>query len=473
MKRWLFALLCLPMVVLAGTLPDLGDSSQSVLTPADEIRLGRRAMQDIRQQPDFDNDPELTDYLNALGYRLVANSDQNSLDFHFFAIRDSTLNAFSMPGGYVGINTGLIEATHNESELAGVMGHEIAHVTQHHVARMIEAQSRGVLPSLGMLALSILAARANPQAAGGGIMATEGLMAQKQLDFSRDNEREADRLGMRTMQRAGFDPHAMVTFFQRLQQATRLDEAHAIAYLQTHPLTSERIADMQNRVAALPPVPVSDSIEYRLLREKLRVDDLPAETAPLVILNAIQQHQFHHADSQQYALASAWLHAGQPEKAWGVWQTLAHSNVHSPVIDMLGIRIQADQRHDQAVQQMYADARLRYPDYLPLATGYATWLLNHHQPGQALSIVNTALQTSPDNALLYRLQSRGYAAEGHIFLSHYAQARSLYHDDAPQQAIAQLQIALKSTDATFYNLSEAEADMQQWQQEIQLQKGGH
>lgn len=473
MKRWLFALLSLPLAAWAGSLPDLGDSSQSVLTPADEIRLGRQAMQDIRQQPDFNNDPELSDYLNSLGYRLVANSDQNQLAFHFFAIRDNTLNAFSMPGGYVGINTGLIEATRNESELAGVMGHEIAHVTQHHVARMIEAQSRGMLPSLGMLALSILAARSNPEAAGGSIMATEGLMAQKQLDFSRDNEREADRLGIRTMQRAGFDPHAMVTFFQRLQQATRLDEAHAIAYLQTHPLTSERIADMQNRVTDLPPVAVTDSIEYRLLREKLRVEDLPAEKAPAVILDAIRRHEFQHTDSQQYALASAWLRDGQPEKAWPVWQTLQASGSHSPVIDMLGIRILNAMQNDKAVQQMYADACLRYPHYLPLATSYAAFLVNHHQSALALRNVNQELQTYPDDTRLYQLQSQAYAALGHAFLSHYAQALALYHDDEPERAIAQLKIALRSSDATFYNLSAAEADMQQWQQEVQQQNGKH
>ncbi len=471
MKRWLVVFLYLPMMLASATnLPDLGDSSQSVLTPADEIRLGREAMLDIRKQADYDNDPELSDYLNAIGYRLVANSDENVLAFHFFAIRDNTLNAFSIPGGYVAINTGLIEATRNESELAGVMGHEIAHVTQHHIARMLEAQSQGLLPSLGMMALSLLAARSNPQTAGGGIMATEGLMVQKQLDFSRDNEREADRLGMQTMQRTGFDPHAMVTFFQRLQQATKLDERNAIAYLQTHPLTSERIADMENRVANQPPVTVTDSVEYRLLREKLRVEDLPVDRAPAIIQDKIRRQAFTHPDTAHYALASAWLRAGQPDPAWQAWQTLKADHIDSPLIDMLGIRILQAQHNDQNTQALYHSALTQYPDYVPLITGYAEFLLNHQHIQTAQQWLQHALTTYPDNARLYQLQSRAYTLQGHDFLGHFSQAQALYHDEQLDQAIEQLQLALKAHDANFYQQSTAEAQLKQWRAENNLGK---
>ncbi|MFN7834452.1 MAG: M48 family metallopeptidase, partial [Burkholderiaceae bacterium] len=257
--------------VSASELPVLGDADASDLSPAMERRLGEVVMRDYRASGVVYDDREATEFLNRLGARIVAAMPNASGDFEFFLVKDNTLNAFALPGGYVGVHSGLIAAAQNESELASVLAHEIGHVTQRHIARMFGRQRQGNLLAMGAMALAVLAARSNPQASAGIAAAGTGLAAQQQLSFSRDAEREADRVGYQALLAGGFDSTAMVGFFTRLQQSTRQYENNAPVYLRTHPLTTERIADIQNR--AVPPqrLPRSDNLEYQLLRAKMRV----------------------------------------------------------------------------------------------------------------------------------------------------------------------------------------------------------
>ena len=257
--------------VPAQTLPELGDASGALLSPQMERRIGEQAMREIRRQPDFIDDPDLTEYINAVGHRIVAAADTRQ-DFEFFLVNDKTVNAFSMPGGFVGVNTGLLLAAQTESELAGVLGHEVAHVTQHHIARMIGKQDQMSIPLLAALVLGLLAARSNPDVTQAVIAGAGATSIQSQLNYSRDFEREADRIGFQYLQQAGFDVGGMATFFERLQKATRLYENNAPAYLRTHPLTTERIADMQNRAQTAAYKQAPDSIEFQLVRAKLRAE---------------------------------------------------------------------------------------------------------------------------------------------------------------------------------------------------------
>lgn len=264
----IFLLLCFPFAT-ADDLPNLGDVSQNAMSPLEENKLGEQIMLDIRQDPSYFDDPEVTEYLNNLGYRLVSASPDNTLDFHFFTIRDNTLNAFALPGGYIGVHTGLIVAAQSESELASVLAHEIGHVVQHHLARMLARQQQNTLPTMAALAVAVLAARSNPQVSQAAMATAQAASVQTQLDFTREHEREADRVGLQILSKAGFDTRAMPAFFERLQRASRLYENNAPTYLRTHPLTSERIADIDNRVAEMPYKQVRDSLDFQLLRAKL------------------------------------------------------------------------------------------------------------------------------------------------------------------------------------------------------------
>jgi predicted Zn-dependent protease len=197
MKTSLLSLLfTLPLIAYADGLPDLGDVSQEIISPQIERQIGEQSMFQIRASNTYLDDPEISDYLNHLGGRLVANSTEPGDAFEFFAINDDAINAFALPGGFVGVNTGLILLAQDESELASVLGHEISHVTQHHYARMVYGQRYDSLAALATLAVAILAARNSPDAATAGIVGAQAGTIQHQLNFTRQNEREADRFGL-------------------------------------------------------------------------------------------------------------------------------------------------------------------------------------------------------------------------------------------------------------------------------------
>jgi predicted Zn-dependent protease len=243
-------LLTIPGVPAQG-LPELGEPSQAAFTPSQERLLGRSIMREARRDPTYYDDAEVTDYISRVGNRLAARGSDVRQEFEFFMMRDPQINAFALPGGFIGVHTGLIMAAQSESEMAGVVAHEISHVTQRHIARMINNQQSNQWLEIAALALAILAARSNSQVAEAAAAIGPALAVQQQLNFSRDFEREADRIGLQLLEKAGFDPQGMGQFFERLQRATRIYEGGAPSYLRTHPVTFERIADMQNRAQEL------------------------------------------------------------------------------------------------------------------------------------------------------------------------------------------------------------------------------
>ena len=237
--------------VLDLNLPALGSAGSETLSPADEYRLGTQLMTRVRADPTYLNDPEISEYLGRLGYQLVSHAHTSTYNFEFFAIRDETLNAFALPGGYIAMHTGTIIAAQSESELAGVLAHEISHVAQRHIARMIEGQRSNLAITLGSVLLANPRRACPAEALGGNAaaaiaMGSQAAMIQSQLNYSQNAEREADRMGIATLYSAGFDPHGMEDFFSRLQSTNRYYRSAAPAYLSTHPLTTERMADMEN-----------------------------------------------------------------------------------------------------------------------------------------------------------------------------------------------------------------------------------
>ena len=253
-------------------LPDLGDVSQATLTPLMERRMGETIMREVRSDRAYYEEPEATDYVNQLGNRLAARSADARQEFDFFLMQDPQINAFALPGGFIGVNTGLLFAAQSESEVAGVIAHEISHVTQRHIARMIAQEKQGTVTTLASIAAAILLSRVSSDAAQAAFMFGQASAVQGQLNFTRDNEREADRVGLQLLDKAGFDPRGMASFFERLQRATGVYETAAPSYLRTHPLTFERIADIQNRLQELPYRQIPDSVEFQLVRAKLRSD---------------------------------------------------------------------------------------------------------------------------------------------------------------------------------------------------------
>ncbi len=264
-----------PAMVQAQNLPTLGDTSREDLSPLAERKLGEQIMSVVRRDPDYMDDAPVSEYLNRLGNKMLeARPDargETNFNFEFFAVRDPVLNAFAFPGGFIGFHSGLILAAQSESELASVMGHEIGHVAQRHIARMLTSQRGDALIPLAALALAVLAARSSPDAAMAIATGGQGLAIQKQLNFGRDAEREADRVGFQILRDSGFDPSGMVNFFGRLQSSMRNYNDNLPPFLRSHPLTSERIADIQSRLSEQRYRQHADSLEFLLTKARIRV----------------------------------------------------------------------------------------------------------------------------------------------------------------------------------------------------------
>ncbi|MGB5512802.1 MAG: M48 family metalloprotease, partial [Woeseiaceae bacterium] len=216
-KRASITLVLAALVFVSGAgaddinLPDMGSPADAILNTSQESQLGRMIMQDIRRSGAVIEDPLITEYVNAIGNRIVAQTNDGDHSFTFFAVEDPRINAFALPGGYIGVHTGLLEATRNEDELAGVIAHEIAHVTQRHIARAIHANSRQSILSTAMMlgAIIVAAAGGSSDVVQGAVAVAQGTAIQQQINFTRTNEFEADRVGISALADAGFDPYGM------------------------------------------------------------------------------------------------------------------------------------------------------------------------------------------------------------------------------------------------------------------------
>src|SRR5256714_1964153 len=289
------------------SLPDLG-SGESMLPPQMERRLGEQIMREIRfGDPSYVDDPEISDYLAQIGSRLTGPRQ----DFEFFAIRDPSINAFALPGGFVGVHSGLITTAEPESELASVLAHEVSHVTQRHIARMLSQQQQMQMPMMVALAAAILLGRSRPDLAIGAAAGAQAAGIQAQLSYSRDFEREADRIGLQRLDDAGFDAHAMASFFEKMQRSTRVSEDSTLpGYFRTHPVTSERIADAQNKAAAMPYRQHPDAPEFQLVRAKIRADAGDPRDAVASFESALREHRYASEAAARYGLALTLLRAG-------------------------------------------------------------------------------------------------------------------------------------------------------------------
>jgi predicted Zn-dependent protease len=450
---------------LADGLPDLGDTAQLALTPQMERRVGEAIMRDIRMHdPAFDDDPEATAYLNVLGNRLVSNSEDARQDFEFFLVSDPTLNAFALPGGYIGMNTGTIITAQSESELAAVLAHEIAHVTQHHMARMVSKEGQLSMAMLGAVVLAILSRNSQLGSAAAAIGQASAITAQ--IGFTREFEREADRVGFLTLEKSGFDVRAMAAFFVRLQKAGRLYENNAPAYLRTHPVTTERIADAENRIKGLTYRQTPDSLDFQLVRAKLRAAQGTSRDAVAQLEGDLRDKKFSNEIAAHYGLAAALLRAKEPARAEAELAPLLKTMEH-PMFAGLAARIKQAKGDNQGAADVLKQALTRYPDNRALNYAYIEVLQQLGKNRDATALLGEQLKNYPRDARLYGLQAKGYASLGKRLLQHQAQAEAYVLQGSLPAAIEQLQLAQKSGDGDFYQLSSVEARLRDLRQQFE------
>lgn len=259
----------LSTVYAANDLPKLGDAAGATLSVVKEQEIGDQIMTQIRRSNYLMTDPLVNDYIQQVGYKLVAaNPDALGRSFRFFVIQENSINAFALPGGYIGIHSGLITSSQSESELASVLGHEVAHVTQRHLARRLEKQNELSLPSILATIGAVLVATQNPEAGMGALAATQGAVQQSIISHTRDNEKEADRIGIAMLSGAGFDVRAAADFFQTLEQQSRYVQKPPEILL-THPLSKHRVTDARRRAELYPKKDHESSVDYQLIKARI------------------------------------------------------------------------------------------------------------------------------------------------------------------------------------------------------------
>lgn len=460
--RALLILAAFAPAVLAHDLPDLGDVSAADLPPHMERRIGEAIMRDIRlRERSYIDDVEVEDYLNTLGTRLSAATPESGRHFQFFAIRDATLNAFALPGGYIGVHSGLILAAQSESELAGVLAHEMAHVTQKHLARLVGKQSQAQVASWLAMAVAILAARSSPDAAQAAAVAGTAAGVQTVLNYSREFEREADRIGIQTLERAGFDVRGMGSFFERMQKYGRLYENNAPGYLRTHPLTTERISDMENRILQAHYRQVADTLEFQLVRAKLRATQGSPQDAIVEFEAQLRDRKYLSEASARYGHAVALFLAKQYPAAAREIGELRRLKAVSPMIESIAAHVKMGRGDQAGALALYRDARARHSRNKALLYGQIDALLAAGQPQEALKTATDELQLTPSDATLHGLQAKSYAALGKRLHQHRAQAELYALRGQLVPAIQQLELAQQAGDGDFFEYSQVDARLRE------------
>jgi predicted Zn-dependent protease len=425
-------------------LPDLGSPSAAVLSQTDEYRLGAMVAKELRDQNGLLEDPEVSEYINGIGQRLASQSAMGGQNFHYFVVRDTSINAFAVTGGYVFINAGLILASSTESELAGVMAHETAHITQHHIARMLADQSKQSLATAAMMIGAILlGAMGGGQAAEGALAATQGMAVQHQINFTRDNEWEADRVGIGYLAGAGFDPYGMGSMFELMARHQGLAATYIPAMLIDHPMDSDRIAEQRARASQFPPVKFQDSLSYELIRERVRVltatgdTDLAAQYAAKIA---------HGGDNlgNRYGEALALMNSERADEAVKILTPLVQQHEGLTLLHAALGQAQQKAGHMKEALATFQRADELFPRNVPVTVRYAEALMAAGRAGEAhnrlLDLFNNVPPT-PDQIRLTALaaSAAGDPGDAYFYMGEY----EIANGDL-MLAVQQLQLALAS-----------------------------
>lgn len=454
-------------VALDTELPDLGNSAGSLMTPKRERDLGKAFMRSVRRSQKVMDDPLLADYIQSLGQKLINASTDRGAPFTFFMIDDPQINAFAGPGGYIGVFSGLVLTTETESELAAVLAHEIAHVTQQHLMRAWESTSQMAIPSAAiLLAAIVLGATVGGDAATAAAVGGQAALIQQQINFTRANEQEADRVGIDILAASGYEPRAMPTFFDRMGKAHRVYASKLPEYLMTHPVTTGRTADALGRAEQHAYRQNPEDVRYHLARINLlqRQIDRPEEAIRDLQL-MLQDGRFRNEAAVQYGIALAQLRAQQPKKAAAVLDKLLKAD--PKVVEFIVSRAQADAAEGaKAAALRRLDAALaETPGSYALNIAYAETALAAGEAAKATKRLQRFMEFRSDEPRVFQLLSRAAGdqdnrAKGHEYLAEY-----YYLIGDLKGAILQLEIALKRPELNFYDASRLESRLAEMKSE--------
>ena len=431
-------------------LPDLSSTASGILNKQEQYEIGYSVMMQMREQHALFSDPETLEYIQQIGQRLASQSADGGGYFHYVVPISDEIQSFAVTGGWVFIFTGLITATHTESELAGVMAHETAHITQNHVARGLQNQQQASMTALaGMLATILLGALGGGggDAIEGGIIASQGLAAQQQIDFTRSEEEEADRVGIQYLAAAGFDPEGLADMFERVMQQRSLQDSWVPAVLIDHPADADRIAEARARAAQFPPTPNTSSPDYYLIRERARVLTAPGgEDIQRVYAQRISHGD--HSLGTMYGDAVALLQDNKASQAVPILKKLIaeHGDLHDLYATLGQAQAKAGQMRDALAT--FRLAMQLFPRNVPVTIRYAQTLMAAGRNAQAhdtlLDLFNN-VEPTPDQV---ELTARAASAAGDLGDAYYYMGEYQIENGNLPLAAEQYQLALRTPHLT-------------------------
>ncbi|MEL7557977.1 M48 family metalloprotease [Stutzerimonas chloritidismutans] len=467
LRPTLLALACLiSQPVIANDLPSLGDSSSGIVSPEQEHQLGRAWLSLLRGQVPQLSDPLLKDYLERSVYRLAETSQLQDRRLEFVLLDSPQLNAFAAPGGIIGVNGGLFLHAQTEAEYASVLAHELAHLSQRHFARGLEAQKRMQLPLMAAMLAGVVAAAAGAGDAGiAAIISTQAAAIQSQRRFSRQNEQEADRIGIINLERAGYDPRAMPEMFGRLMRQYRYDQKPP-EFLLTHPVTESRIADTKNRAEQYADTGVEDSLRYQLLRARV---ELKFESTPGVSAKRFRAMLADDPtlDAARYGLALAQMKSGQLSEAATNLEPLLAKEPDDVTYNLAQIELDITANRLAAARTRMQSLLSLYPGNYPVRQANIDLLIKETKLQDAEQQLNALVEARPQDPDIWYQVAEIRGLTGNIIGLHQARAEYFALVGDYDQAIEQLDFAKRRSD-NFQSAARIDARQKQLLEEKRM-----
>lgn len=420
-----------------NSLPELGNPAERALSPEDEKIMGDAFIRALKAQSVLLNDELVNDYLQSLGLKLASNSPEKNREFNFFIINANDINAFAGPNATIGINKGLILAAKNESQLASVISHEIAHVTQKHLTRSFQSSQSNSLTTVATLLAAILISSADPTAGAALMIGGVASGMQKQINFTRSNELEADRVGIEILSKSNLSPAGMVEFFEILQSSSFFGSENDIEYLRTHPLNSTRIAEATSRTPKVSWSTPNDSLMFRLARARLIV----ANSTNYQELAKNYPSSSHSSPAKAYARALIHMRQNQGDKAIEILKPLAEKSNHL-WYELALAKSYLINKQEQPALTLYKELTDIYPDYLPVIHEHARALIQLKRFQQSVQLLEKQL-TDTSNSNTYHLLALSYSEQKSLLKAYIIRAEQYANEGLYELAIQSIKNALK------------------------------
>lgn len=443
-------------------LPEIGVVASDVLTIDREVQIGKIVMKQLRGQAPLIHDPVLDEYIQDLGNRLVSQADNAKFPFKFFIINNPVINAFAFYGGHIGIHSGLLTTADTESELASVLGHEVAHVTQRHLARAAQAQQRSAPLQIASLIGGILLAMADPNAGMAAVSLGQASSAQSSINYTRNMEQEADNIGINILARAGFDPKGAPAFFGKLASQSRSQLANETAFLRTHPLPESRISETRARAAAYRDITLPTSLAFQLAKARIKAR---YESNPESNL-ALFRQQYRSTDdviqkAAIYGLAISYFELEEYDRAEQTLRPLLTNDPNNLFYLDVMTDIYIKQGQAQKAVNLLTPKWTLKPQNKVLALNLANALIYDQQQERAISILRDILLVDNEHFLSYSLLIDAYAQTQQKKEMHQASAERFALILAYPLAINELQFAYNQVEGDYLEKQRIKARIEQ------------